>query len=149
LKKFHFPLDRVLDWRRTQGRLEEAKLEQLYREAHDLEARQQALLQERADSEQAVLAAPSTTGLQLAALGEFSRFTTAQHALLERQRAECAKLVAAQVQVLTAKRREIRLLERLREQRLDGWSADLDREIGAQADEAFLAKWAGKSAGLQ
>ena len=149
MKKFQFPLDRVLDWRRIQGRLEEAKLEQLNREARDVETRQQSLLRERADSEKEVLTAPSTTGLQLTALGEFGRFTTAEHARLEQHRAECAKLITAQVQVLTAKRREIRLLERLREQRLDRWSAELDREVGAQADEAFLARWAGKSAKLQ
>jgi flagellar export protein FliJ len=149
LKKFQFPLDRVLDWRRIQGRLEEAKLEQLYHQVRGIEAHQQALIQERAESENATVAAPSTTGLQLAALGKFRHFTTVQHGLLEQQRAECAKLAAAQVQVLTAKRREIRLLERLRERRLDRWTADLDREIGAQADEAYLARWARKATGLQ
>lgn len=148
MKKFHFPLERVLDWRQTQGRLEEAKLEQLYHQARGLEARQQELVQERVASEKAVLAGPSTTGLQLAALGDFRRFITARHKVLEQQRTECAQKTAAQIQVLMAKRREIRLLERLREQRLDRWSAELEREIGAQADEAFLARW-GRAIGLQ
>ena len=32
MKKFCFPLDRVMEWRRTQARIEESKLERLYAE---------------------------------------------------------------------------------------------------------------------
>jgi hypothetical protein len=35
----------------------------------------------------------------------------------------------------------VKLLEKIKQERLDGWTADLGREIDQQADEAFLAKW--------
>ena len=37
MNKFSFPLGRVMDWRRTQERIEEGKLEQLHAELLHLE----------------------------------------------------------------------------------------------------------------
>jgi hypothetical protein len=121
--------------------MEEAKLEQLYGEIRGLEARRAELDAERTKSEQDLLAAASVTGLQLAELDAFQRFSAAERGRLERQRVECGQRIAAQIQVVAAKRRDIRLLERLKEDRLNAWNADLVREIDAQADETYLAKW--------
>jgi hypothetical protein len=51
MRKFRFPLDRVMDWRRTQARIEEAKLEQLHGEVRGIEARQAELNGQRTQSE--------------------------------------------------------------------------------------------------
>lgn len=141
MKKFVFTLERVMDWRRTQARVEESKLERLYAELRGIDARQAAVLEERAESEEALRTANVSTGLELAALDAFQRFTVAERARLESARLECRKRSAAQIQIVAAKRRDVRLLERLREQRLKTWETELGREIDAQADEAFLAKW--------
>ncbi len=102
----HFPLDRVMDWRRTRARMDEAKLEQLYAEIRGIEARQAELNGERTESEKALLDAPSVTGLQLAELDAFQRFTVAEQGRLERRRVECGQRVAAQIQMVAAKRRD-------------------------------------------
>jgi flagellar export protein FliJ len=141
MKKFHFPLDRVMDWRRTQTRIEEAKLERLHREIRGIQARQAELDGQRTESEKALHGAASVTGLQLAELDAFQRFSVAENARLERQRTECGQRVAAQIQLVAEKRRDVRLLERLKEQRLKTWNSELGREIDAQADETYLAKW--------
>ena len=141
MKKFHFPLARVMDWRRTQTRMEEAKLEQLYGEIRGLDARRAELNAERTRSELALLAAPSVTGLQLAELDAFQRFSVAEQGRLERQQLDCRQRIAATIQVVAAKRRDVRLLERLKDERLKAWNSELGREIDAQADETYLAKW--------
>ena len=65
----------------------------------------------------------------------------AEHTRLEKSRAECSKKVAAQIQAVAAKRRDVKLLEHLREQRREVWTRDFHRELDAQADESYLAKW--------
>jgi hypothetical protein len=140
MKKFTFPLDRVMSWRRAQARLEEAKLARLYTDLRRIDVRESALREDRAQSERTLLSAPATTGFDLAALDAFHRFTREESARLERARVECRQRIASQSQVVTAKRRDLRLLERLKEQRLKAWQIEYGREIAVQADEAFLAK---------
>lgn len=141
MKTFSFPLGRVMDWRHTQARLEESKLERLYAERRGIDAREAALTKERSQAQAAVLGATSVTGAELAALGTFQRFAVAEHTRLEKVRADCSGRIAAQLQVVTSKRRDVRLLERLKQQRLKTWEREYGREIDAQADEAYLAKW--------
>jgi flagellar export protein FliJ len=140
MKKFHFPLARVIDWRRAQARLEEAKLEALYAELRALEEAANALARDRDEAEKNI-ASRGATGADLIRLGDFHRFTLAERARLEAQRAECARRLAAQMETLAARRRDLRLLERLKEQKLAAWNAGLNREIDAQAEESYLARW--------
>jgi hypothetical protein len=141
LKKFIFPRGRVMDWRITQARLEESKLEKLYAELRAIDASSAALLEARSQSDQALLRLSSVTGSELAAVGAFRRFSVAEHTRLELLRADCSSRVAAQVDVVSVKRRDVRLLERLKQQRHTAWHAGFNREIDAQAEETHLAKW--------
>jgi flagellar export protein FliJ len=140
MKKFDFPLGRVADWRETQARLEESKLETLYAERRAIDAQERALDREREEAEKSV-AERGAKGHDLARLGEFRRFTVAERTRLEKLRADCSQRIAAQIQVVMAKRRDVKLLERLKQQKLIAWNRELHREIDAQADEAYLAKW--------
>jgi flagellar biosynthesis chaperone FliJ len=144
MKKFHFPLSRVIDWREAQARLEESKLEGLYAEQRAIDARKNQLSRERESAENAV-AERGATGSELARLGEFHRFSAAEHARLEKLRDDCGQRIAAQIQAVTGKRRDARLLERLKQQKLIAWNREFSREIDAQAEEAYLAKWNGSS----
>jgi hypothetical protein len=141
LKRFTFPLSRVLDWRITQSRIEESKLEKLYAELRAIDSSSAALLEERSRSDQALLRASSTTGSELAAVAAFRRFSVAEHTRFELLRADCSRRVAAQVQAVAIKRRDVRLLERLKQQRFAAWYTGFNREIDAQAEETHLAKW--------
>jgi hypothetical protein len=141
MKRFTFRLDRVLDWRNTQARIEESKLERLYMARRAIDAREAGLDAARARSETALLAGGKAMGQELAALDAFRRHVIAERSRLQQARRECGKQIAAQMLLVIAKRRDVKLLEKIKQQRLDGWTADLGREIDQQADEAFLAKW--------
>jgi hypothetical protein len=80
-------------------------------------------------------------GVELEALDRFRRHADVEDLRLQRKRAECEQRMIAQTKVVTAKEREVKVLEHLREKRLTAWTAELDREIEQQASEAFLARW--------
>lgn len=141
MKKFDFPLSRVLHWRETLARVEETKLEGLYDELHRIEAREAALKNERARAERAVATAESSKGFELSTLDAFRRFAVAEHTRLEQNRANCAARIAAQLQVVAGKRRDVRLLEHLKQKRAELWRRELARDLENQAGEMFLAQW--------
>ncbi len=141
MKKFRFPLDRALVWRRGQVQIEEGKLEQMYGQMRGIEARQAAVASAWAETQQSMLNSSSATGYELEALDTFRRFSAEEHIRLESQKIAYKPKIAAQFNVVTGKRRDVRLLERLREQRLAVWNTEMDKEIDAQADESYLAKW--------
>lgn len=141
MKRFQFSLNRVLDWRSTLARIEESKLERLYAELRAIESSEAELASERSRSETAVARAASQTGLELAALDAFRRFAVAEHTRLEQRRAELMKRISEQIRMVASKRRDVRLLEHLKEKRLADWNRELSREIETQAGETFLARW--------
>ena len=141
MKKFAFPLGRVMDWRGALVRAEEARLEQIYAELRAIDARAARLDREREQSERALAHARSATGAELAAVDTFRKFVFTERIRLEGLRAGVQQRIAAQIQVVAKKRRDVKLLERLKDQRYEKWRTDFAREIDAQADESFLAKW--------
>ena len=144
MKRFTFPLSRVLDWKHTQASIEEIKLERLHAELCAIDAREALLKEERAKSEKALLAGPVATGFELAALDAFQRYTEAERTRIARARADCGRRIAAQLAVVNGKRRDVRLLEKLKERRLKTWQAKLGRETDRYADEVYLAMWAAR-----
>ncbi|MGA3187711.1 MAG: hypothetical protein ABSF22_11445 [Bryobacteraceae bacterium] len=141
MKKFAFPLERVMDFRRMQARLEESKLETLYAELRATDAREAALIAQKAQSEKALRAAPSVTGFDLELFATFREAMAIEHNRLQQARADCRKRIGAQFAVLMVKRRELKLLEKLRDQRFEKWEKEMFKEIDQQAEEAYLAKW--------
>jgi flagellar FliJ protein len=141
MKKFDFPLDRVMDFRRIQVRLEEAKLEVLYTGLRAIDAREVSLIQQKAKSEKALKSADSVTGQDLQLFDSYGRAMREELKRMDKTRVECRKRIAAQLAVVVVKRREVKLLEHLKEQKLDKWEEEMSKEIDSQAEEAYLAKW--------
>ncbi len=139
MKKFEFPLDRVLDWRRTQARLEESKLERLRADLHAIESQLAEAARLRQESVRELITAKSVTGLELAALDDFRKASAVECVKLKESAEEAEKRVAAQLGVVAAKRRDVKLLENLRARRLDGWKLEFGQEIEREAGELFLA----------
>ena len=55
---------------------------------------------------------------------------------MDKTRAECRKRIDAQLAVLTVKRREVKLLEKLKEQRFEKWEKEMfkgDRPAGGRS----------------
>jgi len=153
LKKFIFPLDRVLEWRRTQQRLEEVKLERLNADLGALDSRLRMLEAERRRAlaeltgglgeltETRAGAQHHVTGFDLAAVDRYRKSAAEQASRLAASRIELAGRLAAQVQELANRRRDVRLVERLREQRFQAWRAGFMQEIDRQAEETHIAKF--------
>jgi flagellar export protein FliJ len=144
VKKFDFPLARVMDFRRLQARLEEIKLEALYAELRALDAREAASIQLKVQSEKELKSAKSVTGFDLEVFDAYRQALKEDQKRMDKARADCRKRIDAQLAVLTIKRRDVKLLEHLKEQRFEKWEKAMFKEIDQQADEAYLAKFAKK-----
>jgi flagellar export protein FliJ len=140
MKKFAFPLGRVLDWRRTQASMEEMKLTQFHAELRDIETRIASARAEKSDSERSLLESGAVTGASLAALDSFKRSVAAECARLEDLAAKSRRRIAHQLEIIAAKRRDARLLEKLEQKKLAEWKAEFDRELERQADEAYSSR---------
>ncbi|HLW76570.1 MAG TPA: hypothetical protein VKS01_06280 [Bryobacteraceae bacterium] len=140
MKKFSFPLSRVMDWREIQARAEESKLEALHAECRAIDAKIAELVAERERADRDAHT-HLVSGAELAAADVFRRFSAAQHTRFIGKRNDCSKRIQAQIQVVAVKRRDVKLLERLKHQRLLAWTTAFHREIDAQAAESHLARW--------
>jgi flagellar export protein FliJ len=143
VKKFNFPLARVMEFRRLQARMEEIKLEGLYAELRAIDTREVALIEESVQSEKALRAATSVTGFDLELFDSYRQAAKEERKRMDKARGECRKKIDAQLQVLIVKRRDVKLLEHLKEQRFEKWEKEMFKQIDQQAEEAYLAKWTG------
>jgi hypothetical protein len=141
MKAFQFPLEKALDWRRTQLELEEARYKQQVAVLAGLD-------RERAEIEAAGIGAeiqvrlwnPIAAG-DLKALGSFRLRVKAQESEIARRRVDAGQKLAEQQKRMLEARRRCRLLERLKERRLAEWTAERDRELEEIAAESYLARW--------
>jgi len=141
MTSFRFRLERVLELRRTQLEVEEAG----YRERA---AELAALDRSRAEVEAAGIRAEievrewsPVSGHELAALGSFRLHVRAREADLAVRRMACVRKLDEQRKAMLEARRRCRLLERLRERRLEEWQAESNRELEELAAESYLARW--------
>lgn len=140
MKKFKFPLDRALDWRRTQAQIAESQLQRLYAELRTAEHRLRETEQAREQAQRQLLAGGSATGSELAALDRYRKAAAEECVRLAKAVGEINRRVQAQLQTVLGKRRDVKLLEHLRADKLQQWNAELDREIDREASELHMAK---------
>jgi hypothetical protein len=144
MNPFRFRLQKVLELRKTQLELEEAKFKRETAALADLDRMRAALEAAGTNAEMQVRRLASLTGSDLAALGAFRLQVKAQQAEIARLRMERVALVAAQQKAMLEARRRCRLLERLKERRLDEWQAAANKELDELAAESYIAQWHGK-----
>lgn len=142
MKRFHFPLQRVLEWRSIHMRSAEEKLTRLQEEQAALVHRETALRAAEIKTEMGLLSLPVMDGSDLQSLAGFQLRMRSERAEIESLRARCqAAIVQQRTRVLIA-RRDFRVVEKLREKRFQTWIYLSDREIEETAAEAYLARWA-------
>lgn len=141
MKSFEFPLQRVLDWRKSQLDLTEATFRRAMEAVASVE-RMAAALQAAARSEaSAVQASRPLMGGALGALNGYQRFVLVKGKELERRREECGKRAAEAERAMLEARRRTRLLEKLKEKRQLEWQAAGSRELEELASDSYLAQW--------
>ena len=141
MKKFSFTLDRVLDWRRLQVRMEEIRLEQMNLQRRTLEIQRAELVAEFVRIQNSILDAPGVTGGELETWDSFRQFADAEGKRIECTIASAQEQADRQIQVVAAKRREVQLLEKLKDRRKEVWLQELDKETQQLAEETYLARW--------
>jgi flagellar export protein FliJ len=139
--RFHFPLQRVLDWRRTQLEIEEAKFRQATATLAAVDHARAELEAGAVRTEFEVRRWDPVGGDDLAAFGAYRIRVRQEEVRLAAKRSECARAAAAQQAAILEARRRLKLLERLKERRLAEWTAASDREMEEIASESYLAQW--------
>jgi len=141
MNAFRFRLERVLEWRRTQLEIEENKFREEAAALTELDRARAELEAAGIKAEMHVRQARTVTGRDLAALGEFRLLIRSREAGIARQRAERVKSLADRRAAMLEAQRRCRLLERLKERRLEEWRLAGNKEIEELAAETYLAQW--------
>jgi flagellar FliJ protein len=141
MKIFRFPLQRVLEWRALQLRVEEEKLAGLQQQLASLFQLREKLAAERNRSESHLFASGTAAGSDLQSWALYQARLAKQQELLKTHLAQCEKLIVEQRQRLLKARTDHRVLEKLKERRWRQWVYLNDRELEETAAEVYLAKW--------
>jgi len=142
MKTFQFPLEKALDWRRSQLGLAEARVRQQAAALAGLDRARAELdaIGRRTDAE--VRAFNPLAGGDLSALGSFRLSQKTRETRLAVKRAEEQKELAVRQAAMLEARRRRRLLERLKERRWAEWQAARDRELEELAADSYMARFA-------
>jgi flagellar biosynthesis chaperone FliJ len=141
MKRFHFSLERVREWRRLQLETEEEKLEQMVRERQSLTKEGESLEQCRTEAESGVWAGGATDAGQLRALDDFRLYIGSEQRKLNQRMTACDLRIVEQRAHVIEERRRATLLDRLRDRRHAEWQKEFDKELEALAAESYLAGW--------
>jgi flagellar FliJ protein len=141
MKTFRFPLQRVLEWRALQLRVEEEKLAALQQQLASMLELREKLSAERNRSQSHLFASGTAAGSDLQSWALYQARLVKQQELLKTQLLQCEKLTFEQRQKLLKARTDHRVLERLKERRWRQWVYLNDREQEDTAAEVYLSKW--------
>jgi flagellar FliJ protein len=141
MKTFRFPLQRVLEWRALQLRVEEEKLAGLQQQLASLVQLREKLAAARNRSESHLFASGAAAGSDLQSWALYQARLAKQQELLKAQLLQCENLILEQRQRLLKARTDHRVLERLKERRWRQWVYLNDREVEDTAAEVYLSRW--------
>jgi hypothetical protein len=144
MQKFRFPLAKVHEW---YTRLYEEEQRRFTAFLAALAAARKAILDhqaERASVERDVVSRATIPAGELVALTLFRLGARKREAELVVARDRCQAEVEAQRVKLRAAERRVRLLEKLRERRLEEHTHAEARELEELASDAYFAKWAAR-----
>jgi flagellar export protein FliJ len=146
MKAFHFPLQRVLDWRALQLRTEEEKLSAIQNKLAEVLHRENALLVAELNAEMNLLGKTSAEGSEFRALAAFQLRLRHERISLLASRRNYENLLAEQRKRLLKARKDCKTVENLKEIRKTAWKYLNDRELENTAAESYISKWARSNA---
>lgn len=141
MKSFQFPLQKALDWRALQMRAEEDKLTAMQREQASLLQRDQALAAAQTRSEAGVLRSSFVDGADIRALAAFRLRIQSERNAIHATRQQVDAQILLQRKRLLKARKDVKVLERLKEKRLKTWQYLSDREVEQTAADNYMAQW--------
>lgn len=138
MKKFEFRLGAALRWRNAQLQLERAKLQKLLSEEQQGKRDLQSLLDQRTSALSALTAWERLQSSDLRATSAYLMGADMRSHLLREKIAKLAGPIQQQRERLIAAERNVRLLEKLRDDRYTEWKREFDQEIELTAEESWL-----------
>lgn len=146
MKKFTFSLETARALREQRLEAELAEMGNLQRELEGVHKRQKDLEEEVSDAVRLFREAATHDAGQLAEMDRFRHATGKRRLRLAAEARAMAMRMADQQKVLTECRRDLELLNRLKEKAKARWQTEYDREEQNLADEIFLSRWNRRSA---
>jgi flagellar export protein FliJ len=142
MKAFHFPLQRVLEWRALQMRTEEEKLSTIQSKLAEVLHRESALVAAQLNAEMNLLGRTLLGGSEFRALAAFQlRIRSEKITLLTKRRNYEAQLAEQRKRLLKV-RKDCKILENLKDRRKKAWTYLNDRELENTAAESYMSSWA-------
>ena len=141
MARFEFALEKVLRWRSIELVSEQAQLKRLIQEQLRLQTLTTELGAEssRLDSSLATLADLAGEDLRSVAACRLRLRREAEKLNALSTKAE--RELAAQLKRYNASKQRVRLLEELRERKLERWRYDQQRQLETLATESYLSTW--------
>jgi hypothetical protein len=137
MKRFQFPLERVLRYRRSQADLERAKLSRLEGEMAKLRRQRQDLI----EGFQAEVRQAGASSLQRLELGRYRMVVERQAQRLDQAIGEKAQQVAGQREVYLKANQAAEVLQKVKGKQYLNWEKELAKELDALAMDSYLSRW--------
>jgi hypothetical protein len=147
MRPFRFRLDRVLQWQAEVCQVKENDVRLCLFAVAETEGRIARLEAACVKAEHDVLNQRKLVAADLAALAQFRSRAAAEQKSLSALRAEQRLGLESARERLLAARRQLRLLEKLRERALKIHAIEADREVEALAAEAHTSRWISEASG--
>jgi len=142
MRSFHFPLQRVLEYREVQMRSEEEKLSTIQNKLAEILHRENALTAAQLNAEMSLLGRPLVEATEFRALSAFQLRIRSEKISLLAARANLETQIAEQRKRLLKVRKDCKILENLKDRRKKAWTYLSDREIENTAAESYISTWA-------
>jgi len=141
MRRFEFPLEKVLRWRSVELAVEEARLKQLAQEQIRLQIRASELASERAKLAESPVTLVNPRGQDLQAMVAYGAALRHQMAKLAEQRTRSERELAKQKKRYNDAKQRVRLLEQLRARKMEEWRHEEALELEGLAAESYLSNW--------
>ena len=141
MKVFHFPLQRVLEWRALQMRSEEEKLSTIQNKLAEVLHHENALIAAQLNAEMNLLGRPVAEGSEFRALAAFQLRIRNERSSLVALRKKYDSEIAEQRKRLLKVRKDWKILENLKDKRKKTWTYLSDRELETTAAESYISSW--------
>lgn len=139
MKRFSFPLDRVLDWKSVVAQQEQLTLDSLHSERAEITASLLNLSSQIDNLSEHAQSAES--GHELAYSAQARSALVRQRTKTEAKQASCDTRIVSQQHRLRAAETERLLIDKLKTRSLTQWTSEASREMEATASDLFLGGW--------
>ncbi len=138
---FHFRLQRVLDFRRTQFQFAESEYQRANAKLQALRAQQMAIASRKFETRKAFSSLKEVDGQDLAPLAGWYDWTVRANNYLEQMEKAAIKELQIRRDGLVQAQQKVRLMEKLLTKRQGDWQAAFDKELEELAADSTNSRY--------